>query len=354
VKRNTWMTLAIAAIVGVLALAIAAVAGVGRAAPAKKQATLKVAVVTDIGGLNDKGFNHLAYVGLQRAKKQLKIASRVYITNSASDRKPNLIAAGQSNGLVIGTGFLMFDSIGSVAKAFPTKKFAGVDVPVEAVPENSGANIPNLRGLVFKEQEAGYLVGYIAGLQIKRHPYKGKQRVAAVGANKVPAIIRFLAGYRAGAKKANKNVKVDLVYANDPTFADQAKCKETTLNEIAKGAGIVFEAAGQCGLGGLNAAKQKKVWGIGVDADQSFLGTHILTSATKKVDVAVFKTIQAYKKNPGGLKGGKDVTFNVKNNGVGYGKLSPKLSKADRTFLTKKAEVIRKLIASGKIKPPTK
>jgi basic membrane protein A len=354
VKRNTWMTLAIAAIVGVLAIAIAAVAGVGRAAPAKKQATLKVAVVTDIGGLNDKGFNHLAYVGLQRAKKQLKIASRVYITNSASDRKPNLIAAGQSNGLVIGTGFLMFDSIGSVAKAFPTKKFAGVDVPVEAVPENSGANIPNLRGLVFKEQEAGYLVGYIAGLQIKRHPYKGKQRVAAVGANKVPAIIRFLAGYRAGAKKANKNVKVDLVYANDPTFADQAKCKETTLNEIAKGAGIVFEAAGQCGLGGLNAAKQKKVWGIGVDADQSFLGTHILTSATKKVDVAVFKTIQAYKKNPGGLKGGKDVTFNVKNNGVGYGKLSPKLSKADRTFLTKKAEVIRKLIASGKIKPPTK
>jgi basic membrane protein A and related proteins len=354
VKRNTWMTLGIAAIVSVLAIAIAAAAGVGRAAPAKKQATLKVAVVTDIGGLNDKGFNHLAYVGLQRAKKQLKVGGRVYITNSASERKPNLIAAAQSSGLVFGTGFLMFDSIGSVAKAFPTKKFAGIDVPVEAVPENSGANIPNLRGLVFKEQEAGYLVGYIAGLEIKRHPYKGKQRVAAVGANKVPAIIRFLAGFRAGAKKANKNVKVDLVYANDPTFQDQAKCKETTLNEIAKGAGVVFEAAGQCGLGGLNAAKQKKVWGIGVDADQSFLGKHILTSATKKVDVAVFKSIQAYKKNPSGFKGGKDITFSVKNNAVGYGKLSPKLSKADRTFLTKKVEVIRKLIASGKIKPPTK
>ena len=354
-KRNTWTTLAIAAIVGVLAIAIAAAAGVGRAAPAKKQATIKVAVVTDIGGLNDKGFNHLAYVGMQRAKKQLKVATRVYITNTASERKPNLIAAAQQgNNLVFGTGFLMFDSIGSVAKAFPSRKFAGIDIPVEAVPENSGANIPNLRGIVFKEQEAGYLVGYIAGLQIKRHPYKGKQRVAAVGANKVPAIVRFLAGFRAGAKKANKSVKVDLVYANDPTFQDQAKCKETTLNEIAKGAGVVFEAAGQCGLGGLNAAKQKKVWGIGVDADQSFLGKHILTSATKKVDVAVFKSIQAYKKNPSGFKGGKDVIFSVKNNAVGYGKLSPKLSKADRTFLTKKAEAIRKLIASGKIKPPTK
>jgi basic membrane protein A and related proteins len=354
VRRKTWMTLAVVSIAGVLAVAIAAAAGIGRAAPAKQQATPRIAVVTDIGGLNDKGFNHLAYVGLQRAKKQLNVPTRVYITNSASERKPNLIAAGQSNGLVFGTGFLMFDSIGSVAKAFPSKKFAGVDVPVEAVPENSGENIPNLRGLVFKEQEAGYLVGYIAGLMIKRHPYKRQQRVAAVGANKVPAIVHFLAGYRAGAKKANKNVKVDLVYANDPTFADQAKCKEVTLNEIAKGAGIVFEAAGQCGLGGLNAAKQKKVWGIGVDADQSFLGPHILTSATKKVDVAVFKTIQAFKKNPRGFRGGRDVSFSVKNNGVGYGKLSPKLSKADRTFITKRVNAIKTLIASGKIKPPSK
>jgi len=352
-KKHKWLTLAMALVVGVLAMAIAAVAGVGQAAPAKPQATPKIAVVTDIGGLNDKGFNHLAYVGLQRAKKNLKIAGRVYITNSASERKPNLIAAAGSNGLVFGVGFLMFDSIGPVAKGFPTKKFAGIDVPVEAVPENSGANIPNLRGIVFKEQEAGYLVGYIAGLQIKRHPYKGKQRVAAVGANKVPAIIRFLAGFRAGAKKANRAVTVDLVYANDPTFSDQAKCKETTLNEIAKGAGIVFEAAGQCGLGGLNAAKQKKVWGIGVDADQSFLGPHILTSATKKVDVAVYDTIKAYKANPSGFKGGRDFTYSVKNNAVGYGKLSSKLSKADRAFLTTKANAIRKLIAQGKIKPPT-
>jgi basic membrane protein A len=111
--------------------------------------------------------------------------------------------------------------------------------------------------------------------------------------------------------------------------------------------------AGQCGLGGLTATKERRIWGIGVDADQSFLGKHILTSATKKVDVAVYQTIQAYKRNPGGFAGGFDKIFNVKSGGVGYGKLSTRLPRAKRAEYTRKAEVIRKLIASGKIKPPT-
>jgi basic membrane protein A len=352
VKRNTWMTLALAALVSVLAVAIAAVAGIGRAAPAKPQANVRVAVVTDIGGLNDKGFNHLSAVGLQRAEKKLGgVDGRIYITSSANDRTPNLQSAAQSGyGLVIAIGALFtFGPLDAVAPAFPKTHFAGIDVNWPDLSKKP----TNVRGIQFKEQEAGYLVGYIAGLTIKRHPYKGKQRVAAIGANKVPAIVRFLAGYRAGARKANKNVKVDLVYANDPTFNDQAKCKETTLNEIAKGAGVVFEAAGGCGLGGLNAAKQKHVWGIGVDADQGFLGPHILTSATKKVDLAVYQAIAAYKKNPAGYKGGFNQTYSVKNGGVGYGKLSSKLSKADRTFLTNKANAIKKLIAQGKIKPPS-
>jgi basic membrane protein A len=350
VKRNKWMTLAIGAIVCVMAVAIAAAAGIGQAAPAKQKATVRVAIVTDIGGLNDKGFNHLSYVGLQRAQKQLKVGGRVYITNTANDRTPNLQSAAQAGyGLVIGVGALYtFGPLDAVAPAFPKTHFAGIDVNWPDLSKKP----TNVRGIQFREQEAGYLVGYVAGLMIKRHPYKGQQRVAAVGANKVPAIIRFLAGYRAGAKKANKNVKVDLVYANDPTFADQAKCKETTLNEIGKGAGIVFEAAGQCGLGGLNAAKQKKVWGIGVDADQGFLGPHILTSATKKVDLAVYQAIAAYKKNPAGYKGGFNQNYTLKNGGVGYGKLSSKVSKADRTYLTKKVAAIKKLIIAGKIKPP--
>jgi basic membrane protein A and related proteins len=350
VRVSRRMSIVSAALAVVLLAGLAALVG-SSSSKASGKATVKVAIVTDIGGLNDKGFNHLAYVGLQKAQKKLKVQGRVYITNSASDRTPNLQSAAQAGyGLVIGVGALYtFGPLDAVAPAFPKTHFAGIDVNWPDLSKKP----TNVRGIQFREQEAGYMVGYIAGLQIKRHPYKGQQRVAAVGANKVPAIVRFLAGYRAGAKKANKKVKVDLVYANDPTFADQAKCKETTLNEIGKGAGIVFEAAGQCGLGGLNAAKQKKVWGIGVDADQGFLGPHILTSATKKVDLAVYQAIATYKKSPAKYKGGFNQTYTVKNGGVGYGKLSSKLSKADRTFLTKKVEAIRKLIAQGKIKPPS-
>jgi basic membrane protein A len=353
VKRNTWMALAVAAIVGVLAVAIAAAAGVGRAAPAKKQASVKVALVTDVGGLNDKGFNHLAYVGLQRAMKKFKgVNGRVFITKSAADRTPNLQSAAQQGyGLVIAVGALFtFGPLDAVAPAFPKTHFAGVDVNWPDLSKKPS----NVRGIQFREQEAGYLVGYIAGLEIKRHPYKGKQVIAAVGANKVPAIIRYLAGYRAGAKKANKKVQVHNVYANDPTFSDQAKCKETTLNEIGRGAGIVFEAAGQCGLGGLNAAKQKHIWGIGVDADQGFLGPHILTSATKKVDLSVYNAIKAYQAAPSKFKGGVNTNYTIKNKGVGYGKLSKKLSKADRAYITPRVAKIAKLIAQGKIKPPSK
>ena len=343
--KSRLFTLAIAAAATLVALVLASVGG------ATNQATIKVADVTDIGGLNDKGFNHLSYVGLVRAQTKLGIKGRAYITKAASDRLPNITAAAQQgNQLVFGVGFNFFNSIGKVAKSFPNVKFATIDVPVSAVPEGK---LPNLRGLIFKEQESGYLAGYIAGLEITRHPYKGKKIISAVGANKGPAIIHFLAGYKAGARKANPKVQVFEDYANDPTFADQAKCKETTLNQIQRGTGVVFEAAGQCGLGGLNAAKQAGIWGIGVDADQSFLGSFMLTSATKKVDVAVYDTIKAYKANPKGFKGGKDVVFSLKNGGVGYGKLSKKLSKADRTFITTRVNRIAKLIAQGKIVPPS-
>ena len=319
------------------------------AAPGKKGATtVRAAVVTDIGGLNDKGFNHLSYVGLQRAQKQLDVQGRAYVTNSANDRIPNLRAAAQSGyGLVIGVGFLMFEPLDKVAGSFENTKFAGIDVPyalLESKPKN-------VRGILFREQEAGYLVGYIAGLVVKDQ--RGPDVISAVGANKVPAIVKFIAGYRAGAKRANKGVRVLVNYANDPTFADQAKCKETTLDQIERGTKIAFMVAGQCGLGGLQATKERRIWGIGVDADQSFLGKHILTSATKKVDVAVYDTIRAFKANPSGFRAGYDAIYNVKNNGVGYGKLSTRLTKAKRAEYTKKVNNIRKLIASGKIKPPS-
>jgi basic membrane protein A and related proteins len=344
VRKQHFVVLAVACAV----VALAATAGTGRAA---HHATAKVAVVTDIGGLNDKGFNHLAYLGLQQAQSQLGVDGRVYITQSAQDRLGNLQAAAQAGyGLVVATGFLFFDQLPKIAPSFPNTFFAGVDIPIGAVTGTPA----NVRGLVFREEQAGYLVGYVAGLMIQRHPHKGKQVVSAVGANPVPAIVHYLAGFRAGAKKANPKVTVLLNYANDPTFNDQTKCKVTTQNQISRGSGIVFEAAGGCGLGGLTAAKQSGIWGIGVDANQGYLGPHMLTSALKKVNVAVFQTIKEYQANPAGFKAGNDTVFSVKNGGVGYAPLSKKVSAADRKFITAKTNNILKLIASGKIVPPTK
>src|SRR3954470_11778387 len=336
-----------------LALAVLAAAvtgGSSEAAPAAKKseaATVKIAVVTDIGGLNDRSFNHLANLGQLMAKRKLGVQTRVYITNSAAQRVTNVAAAARSGyGLVIGVGFFMGEALNTVAPQFPNTKFAGVDVSwgdLKSKPKN-------VRGLLFKEQEAGYLAGYLAGLEIKRKPFNGQQKVAAIGAINVPPIVRYMAGYKAGAKKANPQVNVVSGYANDPTFNDQSKCRQAALNDIANGAGIIFQVAGGCGLGALDAAKSKGAWGIGVDNDQSFLGPHILTSAVKKVDIAVFNTIKAYKTNPKAFRGGFNAIFDVASGGVGYGKVSPKVPKSEIV----KLEAIRKLIAAHKVAIPQK
>src|SRR4029078_10198144 len=146
-------------------------------------------------------------------------------------------------------------------------------------------------GLLFREQETGYLVGYLAGLDEKRGG--GPDVIGSVGGQKQAPVDRFIAGYQAGAKAADPGITTLNGYSQD--FVDQAKCKQLALNQISRGAVVVFQVAGGCGLGVLDAAKQKKVWGIGVDADQSYLGPHVLTSAEKKVDRAVFLTIKDVK-----------------------------------------------------------
>jgi basic membrane protein A len=342
VKISRWLLMgAIAALV-----AVGVATGTGSAA---HNATVKVALVTDIGGLNDKGFNHLAYLGITKAEKTLGITGRVYNTQLSSQRLPNLQAAAAAGyKLVIGTGFNFFQDYAQVSPVYPHTKFAGIDV------DNATAgHLPNYHGLVFHEEQAGYLVGYIAGLMIKAHPYKGKQIVSAVGANPVPAIVHYLAGYKAGAKKADPGVTVLLDMANDPTFNNQALCKATTHTQVTKGSGIVFEAAGGCGLGGLTEAKQDGIWGIGVDANQGYLGSFMLTSALKKVDVAVFNIIKQFKANPASVKGNTDTVFDVKSGGVGYAPLSTKVPAGLRATITTKVNAIAKLIANGTIKVPT-
>ena len=316
--------------------AVLALVGGGQAATGAK--TLKIGMVTDVGGLNDRGFNHLAFVGLQQAKQRLGVQIRVAESKSPADYIPNLASfARQGFDLVLGVGYTEIGAMGAVAKRFPNTHFAIVDVA-----NGDLAGKPkNVLGLLFHEEQVGYLAGYLAALEAKRLP--GRDVVSSVAGEKQPPVDRFIAGYRAGAKRADPGVRTINAYSQD--FTDQAKCKVIALNQIAAGSVAVFQVAGGCGLGALEAAREKKVWGIGVDADQSFLGAHVLTSATKKVDRAVFLAIQAVAQ--GKFRGG-DAVYGLKEGGVGLGKISPRVPRSEVAAVNR----IKAQIIAGKITPP--
>jgi basic membrane protein A and related proteins len=329
-------------ILGVSAAALA-LAGCGgsdesadQEAPAPSQDTVKVGLVTDIGQLNDRGFNALAYKGLQEAERKLGIEGRVLESKSAADYVPNISAlAKQGFDLIIGVGFAQGDAIDTVATKFPKSRFVIIDVDQKALEHKP----ENVVGLLFEEEEVGYLAGYLAALTAKRE--RGPDVISSVGGMKEPPVDRFIAGYQAGAKKALPNVRLLNGYSQD--WDDLAKCKERALIQIAEGSRIVFQVAGGCGLGALDAAKQKGVWGIGVDADQSFLGPHILTSAQKKVDRAVYLTIESVK--DGSWRGGRNAVFGLEEGGVGLGKISSTVPEQD----IKRVKTVARQIVAGEI-----
>jgi len=350
VKVRTKAVAALAATIAAVIAVTGLVAGTGTAA--QDQTVVKVALVTDTGGLNDKGFNTLAGAGLKAAQKTLgsKVETRIYITNTDAERTTNLQRAAQAGyQLVVANGVLFtYGPLDTVAPAFSDTKFLGIDVDLNAVKGKP----QNIRGVQFREQEAGCLVGNIAALEVKR--LAGPDIISAVGATKGPAFVRFFAGHQFCAKRANPRVKVITQYANDPTFNDPAKCKATALSQIARGSKVVFQVAGGCGLGAIDAAKQKKVWAIGVDADQGFFGPHVLTSAMKGVQTAVYDAIVEFQKNPAAFKTAYNVNYTAKNGGVGYGKLSKALPKKVAAQYTASSQALLKLMASGKLKPPAK
>ncbi len=322
---------------------VAAVAGCGSSSKAGGTTTggsagtkLKVGLVTDVGGLHDRGFNQLSYAGLKRAQANLGVQGRVLLSKSNADYVPNLSSlARQGYGLVIAVGFLMTDAVAEVAPQFPKTKFAIIDVDATTL-----KNKPkNVEGLLFREQQGGYLIGYLAGLVAKHQG--GKQVVGVVGGLKIPPVDRFAGGYEAGAKAADPGVKVLVDYSQD--FVREAKCKEIALNHIAAGSQVEFADAGACGLGVHDAAKEKGVWSLGGDADQSYLGSEILSSELKKVDVSVYDLIQ--RATHGRFRGGRSSYYSVQNGGVGIGKISAKVPKS----IVDQVMAVKAKIAAGKI-----
>ena len=332
----------LALVLGTLVFALAACGGDdgGSAAPTTGGGeALKVGLITDAGQLNDRGFNQLAYEGLKRAMKQPGVEGRVIESKSANEYVPNITAlVRQGYDLIFGVGFAQGDAIDTAATKFPETKFVIIDVD-----QTSLKNKPkNVVGMLFREEQAGYLAGYLAALEAEREG--GKPVLGTVGGFKEPPVDRFIAGYQKAAKDVLPNAELLNAYSSD--WEDQAKCKELALNQIARGAQVVFQVAGGCGLGALDAARERKIWGIGVDADQSFLGPHVLTSAMKRVDEGVYRTILDVR--DGKWQGGRNVVYGLAEKGVALGTISSKVPAEDRTKLDEQA----KKIAAGEIEIP--
>ena len=329
------------ALIALAVLALAAACG-GDDEPAATGATgpdepaLRVGLVTDLGQLNDRGFNQLAYEGLQRAGEELGAETRVLESGSDAEYVPNHSSlAEEGYDVVIGVGFAQGEAVAQVAQQYPDTKFVIIDVDQGDLPGTP----ENVVGLLFREEEAGYLAGYLAALTVQRQD--GSDVISSVGGMKEPPVDRFIAGYQAGAQAAVDGITVLNGYSQD--WDDLAKCKEVALDQIARSSQVVFQVAGGCGLGALDAAQEEQVWGIGVDADQSFLGPHVLTSAIKRVDEAVFQTIQSVL--DGSWEGGTNRVFGLADDGVGLGTISDDVSQEDRDAV----EEVRRQIVDGEL-----
>jgi basic membrane protein A and related proteins len=317
------------------ALALSIVAGFANAAP---RATVTAALVSDIGKFNDRSFNQNQLTGLNVAKARLGVKTIPLQSNSVSDYIPNLTSAVRQHAdLVIAAGFLLANATATMAKKFPDTHFAITDYPVEAAPFADKKGTPlysNVEGLTYAANESGCLVGVLAAKMAAR---MGKKVVGAVGGVQIPPVDIWIAGYKFCAQKAVPGTKVLIGYSQD--FSATDKCKTVATNQISQGAKVLFQVAGGCGLGTLKAADEANIWGIGVDVDQYALAKRVLTSGVKRVDNGVFQAIKQVK--AGQFQGGHDLLFNLKNGGMGVGKINPAVPKADIALMNSyKAKII--------------
>jgi basic membrane protein A and related proteins len=307
------------------------------------------ALVSDIGKFNDRSFNQSQLEGLKRAHSELGVKIMPLQSNSTSDYTPNFNqAVRQHANITIAAGFLLADTLETVADQFPNAKFAITDYCAKGAPTCITGSVlkkdhPNVMGLDYAANESGCLVGYLAAEMTKKQG--GKQVIGAVGGLHIPPVDIWSAGYRYCAQLFEPSIKVLVGYSGD--FVKSDLCKTVAENQIAQGAQVLFQVAGGCGLGTLTAAAQHQIWGIGVDKDQYNDAKRVLTSGVKHVDLGVFNVIKATK--DGKFNGDKDLQFTLANGGMGVGKINPAVPKA----LIDKMNGIKQRIISGDLKVPT-
>ncbi len=272
------------------------------------------AMVTDVGGLGDKSFNDLSWAGLQRAEEELGVEIKALESNEIADYEPNidqLVAADYD--LIFTVGFLMTETTGVKAVEYPDVFFGGIDQFLEEPQDNAV-------GLLFRENEGAYLAGVVAAMSTTSdfdERLNEDAKIAFIGGMDIPPVQAFEAGYIAGARSVDPDIEVVSLYAGD--FDDQAKGKELALSAIDQGADVVFAAAGLTGLGSITACQEAGALFIGVDADQyetvEGAGDVIVTSAVKRVDNAVYQTIEMAVNDE--FEGGQNLQFGLADDGVG-------------------------------------
>ncbi|NUP69825.1 MAG: BMP family ABC transporter substrate-binding protein [Gemmatimonadaceae bacterium] len=310
--------------------------------------TVDVGVVFDLGGRGDKSFNDGAYLGAERAEKELGVRVRFIEPGEGSDRESGLrLLAAEGMDLVIGVGFIFTDDLTQLAKEYPTTRFAGVDYSVAT--DQNGKVIPpppNLAALKFREEQGSFLVGALAALVGR------SKKVGFVGGMDFPLIQKFEMGYKAGVKKVCPDCEVISQYAGvtPEAFRNPGKGKELALSQYQQGVNVIFHASGSTGLGVFEAARQTGKLAIGVDADQyKEAPGFVLTSMVKGVDNAVFDAIKRVKERrfEGGI-----YQYGLAENGVGYvyDANNAKLIPAD---VRARLESLKQDIVAGRIVVPS-
>ena len=296
---------------------------------------VKIGLVTDTGGVDDRSFNQSSWEGLLKYAEEMGQKDCVsYLQSTAeADYVPNLSQYAEDGyDMVIAVGFLFDKALAEVAPMFPDTKFLFIDSFVDS---------PNVNSAAFSAEQGGYLVGLAAGLEAKNN---GSNKIGFMGGVEMPVLQAFQAGYEQGALEANPDVTIYVDYAD--SFSDDAKGQQLANKQYSEGATVVFQAAGNAGNGVIKEAKERgDVWAIGVDKDQYNDGvldsgkSIILTSMLKRVDQVVYHT--AMDLYNGVFEGGEHV-FSLANDGVGFEATSGRnLSDETIEFINGYAEKIK-------------
>ncbi|HLR21540.1 MAG TPA: BMP family ABC transporter substrate-binding protein [Tissierellaceae bacterium] len=307
----------------------------------------KVTMVTDEGGVNDQSFNQSAHEGLLDLEEDLGVEVEYQESNQVADFEPNFeTLLDAESDLIWGVGYKLADAAYEAATNNPDTLYGIVDFSYEDNDDFPEGTPENLVGVLFKDEQSSFLVGYIAGKMTET------DQVGFVGGEKGDVIGAFEHGYRAGvayaAKELDKDIDVLVQYAD--SFSDSGKGKSIATNMYQQGRDVVFHAAGAVGDGVIEAAKEEDKWVIGVDMDQHHMAPdNVLTSAMKRVDVAIYNVVEEL--IDGNFPAGETIVYGVEDEGAVD--IAPTSDENVPSEILDEVEEIKKEIADGEIEVPS-